>query len=66
VTPKRLPYRSPNLNAKCERAIQTIQQECLDNFLVFGCGHLDYLVREFVEYYNSARSQSCRGHLPPL
>jgi hypothetical protein len=66
VTPKRLPYRSPNLNARCECVIQMIQQECLGYFLVFGCSHLDYLVREYVDYYNSARSHSCHDHLPPL
>ena len=61
-----LPFRSPNLNARCERVIQTIQQECVDNFLVFGTRHLDYLISEFVEYYNTVRSHSRREHLPPL
>jgi len=66
VKPQMLPFRSPNLNARCERVIQTIQQECLDNFLVFGTRHLDYLISEFVEYYNTVRSHSRREHLPPL
>ena len=66
MTPKVLPFCSPNLNARCERVIQTIQQECLETFLVFGSGHLDYLISEFVEYYNTVRSHSRREHLPPL
>ena len=66
VKPIVLPFRSPNLNARCERVIQTIQQECVDNFLVFGTRHLDYLISEFVEYYNTVRSHSRREHLPPL
>ena len=66
VKPKLLPFRSPNLNARCERVIQTIKQECLDFFLVFGSRHLDYLISEFVEYYNTTRSHSRRDHLPPL
>jgi putative transposase len=40
VKPKLLPFRSPNLNARCERVIQTLKQECLDFFLVFGSRHL--------------------------
>ena len=51
---------------RCERVIQTIKQECLDFFLVFGSRHLDYLISEFVEYYNTTRSHSRRDHLPPL
>ena len=66
VKPKMLPFRSPNLNARCERVIQTIQQECLDNFLVFGTRHFDYLVSKFAEYYNTESSHSRREHLPPL
>jgi putative transposase len=66
VKPKLLPFRSPNLNARCERVIQTIKQECLDFFLVFGSRHLDYLISEFVDYYNTTRSHSRRDHLPPL
>ena len=46
--------------------IQTIKQECLDFFLVFGSRHLNYLISEFVEYYNTTRSHSRRDHLPPL
>jgi len=30
------PKASPNLNGRCERAIQTIKYECLRQFIVFG------------------------------
>lgn len=40
-----LAYRSPNLNAFVERFIQSIQVECLDQFLDFGERHFDYLVK---------------------
>jgi transposase InsO family protein len=33
-------HRSPNINAFVERFIQTIQQECLDYFIVFGRQHI--------------------------
>ena len=51
-----LPKASPNLNGRCERFIETIKLECLRKFIVFGKRHLDYLVSEFVEYYNHQRS----------
>ncbi|MDA0283022.1 MAG: integrase core domain-containing protein, partial [Planctomycetota bacterium] len=61
-----LPVASPNLNGRCERFIQTIKLECLGKFIVFGKRHLDHLVTEFTEYYNTARSSMVRGHLPPV
>ena len=59
------PVQSPNLNSRCERVIQSIKKECLDNFLVFGEQHLNYLVGEYVRYYNDGRAHSSCGHLPP-
>lgn len=47
--------RAPNENAYIERFVQTIKQECLDHFLVFGEKHFNYLVREFVRYYHECR-----------
>ncbi|WP_146512760.1 DDE-type integrase/transposase/recombinase, partial [Thalassoglobus neptunius] len=55
-----LPKASPNLNGRCERVIQTIKFECLSKFVLFGKQHLDYLLAEFTEYYNSARSSMVR------
>ncbi|WP_146374414.1 integrase core domain-containing protein [Symmachiella macrocystis] len=62
---KVLSVQSPNLNSRCERVIQSIKQECLDNFLMFGEQHLNYRVREYVRYYNDDRAHSACGHLPP-
>ncbi len=61
-----LPRASPNLNGRCERIIGTLRWECLDKFIVFGKRHLDYLVSEFVEYYNTRRAHMERDHLPPI
>jgi putative transposase len=52
---KKLPFRSPNLNAYAERYVQTAKVECLDNFVVFGERHLEYLLREYERYYNTVR-----------
>ena len=66
-----LAYRSPNLNAYVERFVQSIQQECLDHFLIFGQKHFDYLVREYVEHYHTERphqglkNQLITGEPPP-
>ena len=49
---KHAPIRSPNTVAFVERFVQTIQQECLDHFIVFGESHMDHLCREFVEHYH--------------
>jgi len=38
---------------------------CLHNFLVCGEKHLNYLVREYVSYYNENRAHSSRDYLPP-
>jgi putative transposase len=56
--------RAPNQNAYAERWVQTIQQECLDHFIVLGEEHLRYLVREFVEHYNNERPHQNKGNLP--
>jgi putative transposase len=59
---KRLPYRSPNLNAYAERYVQSIKQECLDQFVVFGESHLQYLVREYEQHYNTVRPHQGLGN----
>tara|TARA_R110002020_G_scaffold21586_3_gene73455 strand:- start:2757 stop:3107 length:351 start_codon:yes stop_codon:yes gene_type:complete len=51
-----LPKASPNLNGRCERFIETIKLECLNNFIVFGKKHLDYLTDEFTSYYNTKKA----------
>ena len=46
--------------------IQTLKLECLAKFIIFGKKHLDYLVSEYAEYYNTKRSHMERDWLPPL
>lgn len=61
-----LPKGSPNLNGRCERFVGTIRWECLDKFIIFGKRHLDYVITEFVTYYNHHRSHMERDYLPPV
>ena len=57
-----LSYQSPNLNAYVERFVQSIQQECMDHFLIFGRNHFDYLVKEYVEHYHTERPHQGLGN----
>ena len=65
VRMQRLRPVSPNLNAHVERFIQTIQTECLDRFIALGTVHLDYLVSEYADYYNTQRPHSALGFRTP-
>jgi putative transposase len=65
LRPKKLIPVSPNLNAYCERFIQTIQQECLDHFVVVGESQLNYIVREFLRHYHEERPHQGLGNVPP-
>ena len=51
----RTAIRSPNTVAFVERFVQTIQQECLDHFVVFGHKHMDVLCSEFKDHYHLER-----------
>ena len=64
VEVKRLAIRAPNTNAYVERFVQAIQQECLDKFIAFGPGHMDHLVREYVEHYHTERPHQGKGNRP--
>ena len=61
---KKIPYRSPNLNPYAEGFVGTIKRECTDHFFVFGERHFEYLVREYVKYYNTKRPHSGRDNRP--
>ncbi len=48
-------FRSPNTCAFVERFIQTVKQECLDHFVVFGRNHFDHICEQFAEHYHFER-----------
>jgi putative transposase len=52
---KKAAIRSPNTVAFVERFIQTLAQECLDQFIVFGERHLNHLCSVFLDYYHRLR-----------
>lgn len=49
------PVRAPNANAYAERWVRTVREECLDKLIILNETHLRRVMREFVDYYNTAR-----------
>ncbi len=50
IKPMRTAIRSPNTVAFVERFIQSIGQECLDHFVVFGHKHMDVLCSTYRDH----------------
>jgi len=59
---KKAAFRSPNTVAFVERFIQTLGQECLDHFIVFGERHLNHLCSVFLDYYHRLRPHQSKGN----
>ncbi len=55
IKTQRTAFRSPNTVAFVERFVQSIKQEALDHFVVFGRQHMDVICAEYVEHYLSER-----------
>lgn len=53
IQPKQVLPVSPYLNAYVKRFIQTIQQKCLEHFVVLEEMHLDYLGIHHVDHWGS-------------
>jgi putative transposase len=49
------PVQAPNANAYAERWIRTGRAECLDWLLIVGRGHLEQVLRVYVQHYNRHR-----------
>jgi transposase InsO family protein len=49
------PVRAPRANAFAERVVGTARRECLDWLLIRDERHLERVLTEFVEHYNTAR-----------
>jgi putative transposase len=61
----RSPIRAPRANAICERVIGTLRRECLDRVLILGRRHLEAVLAEYVDHYNSHRPHRSLGQRPP-
>jgi Integrase core domain len=59
------PVQAPNANAYAERWIRTVRAECLDWLLIASRGHLEQVLRMYVEHYNRHRPHRALGLEPP-
>jgi putative transposase len=57
--------QAPNANAYAERWIRTVRAECLDWLLIIGRGHLEQVLRVYIEDYNAHRPHRALGLQPP-
>lgn len=60
------PYRAPNANAFAERWVRSVRQECLDRFLILNQAHLQRVLREYTDYYNTARPHQGLDQQAPI
>jgi putative transposase len=61
----RTPVQAPNANAYAERWVRTVRAECLDWLLIVGRGHLEQVLRIYVQHYNAHRPHRALGLQPP-
>jgi len=61
----RTPVRAPRANAITERFIGTLRRECLDHILITGPRHLDVVLREYVQHFNTHRPHRSLDQRPP-
>ena len=55
------PVRAPKANAYAERRVRTVRAECLDWLLIVGRGHLEQVLRVYVQHYNEHRPHRALG-----
>jgi putative transposase len=61
----RTPVQAPNANTYAERWVRTVRSECLDWLLIVGRGHLDQVLRVYLEHYNAHRPHRALQLNPP-
>jgi transposase InsO family protein len=51
----RTPVRTPVANAFAERWVGTVRRECLDHVLLINRGHVERVLKIYVDHYNQRR-----------
>jgi transposase InsO family protein len=59
------PVQAPKANAYAERWVRTVRAECLDWLLIVGRGHLQQILRVYVQHYNRHRPHRALLLQPP-
>ena len=62
----RTPIAAPKANAHMERQIGSTRHDCLDWILILNRRHLEHVLGEWFEHYNSARSHRALGLRTPI
>jgi putative transposase len=53
-------------NAIAERWVRSVREECLDQLLIINQAHLTQVLREYADYYNSARPHQGLDQQAPI
>jgi transposase InsO family protein len=61
----RTPICAPKANAIAERFVRTARAECLDWLLILNRGHLERVLRVYVDHYNAQRPHRALAMQPP-
>jgi putative transposase len=59
----RLPPRSPNLNAHCERWIRSVKAEALSKVILLGERALRHCLEQFVGHFHAERNHQGKGNV---
>jgi putative transposase len=59
------PIRAPKANAIAKRFVRTVRAECLDWLLILNRGHLEHMLRIYVDHYNRQRPHRALKLQPP-
>ena len=59
----RLPPRSPNLNAHCERWIKSVKTEMMSKMILFGEGSLRHCLQNYLSHYHTERNHQGKENM---
>jgi transposase InsO family protein len=59
------PVRAPKANAIAERFVGTVRRECLDWLLILNRRHLEHVLHDYVDHYNSHKPHRSLDLVPP-
>jgi putative transposase len=60
------PVRAPKARAHAERWVGSVRRECLDRLLIVGRRHLEHVVCEYAQHYNTHRPHRSLDQRTPL
>src|SRR3546814_16700485 len=66
IKPRRIGYKCPWQNAVVERFHRTLQEELLDFIVPINVRHVNRLLGQYQQYYNTARPHMATRGYPPL